>query len=193
MNREKEKLTPWALFLHSFMISLFSFGGGSTVISLQQKTFVEKTGWLDESDALEMFTIAQSMPGATSVNTSILVGYRLLGLKGALICVLATSLPPLIVITLITVFYSWLKNNETAANALRAVRACAAALMGSVSVSLLTDLLKKKDLFLTIVWGCTMAVMLIFNPNTIIVILAGVFVGILHLLVVSKRLKKGGK
>ena len=193
MNREDVKLTPWALFLHSFMISLFSFGGGSTILSLQQKSFVEKNGWLDEADVLEMFTIAQSAPGATSVNTSILIGYRLLGLKGALICTLATALPPLIVITLITAFYSRLKNNQTTAYALRAVRACAAALMASVSVSLLTGLLKKKDLFLTIVWICTMAVMLIFNPNTIIVILAGVIIGVLHLLFISKRLKKAEK
>ena len=193
MNREDVKLTPWTLFLHSFMISLFSFGGGSTILSLQQKSFVEKNGWLDEADVLEMFTIAQSAPGATSVNTSILIGYRLLGLKGALICTLATALPPLIVITLITAFYSRLKNNQTTAYALRAVRACAAALMASVSVSLLTGLLKKKDLFLTIVWICTMAVMLIFNPNTIIVILAGIIIGILHLLFISKRLKKAEK
>ena len=88
------------------MISLFSFGGGSTILSLQQKTFVEKTGWLDEADILEMFTIAQSTPGATSINTSILIGYRLLGLKGALICTLATVLPPMIIIILITAFYS---------------------------------------------------------------------------------------
>ena len=65
--------------------------------------------------------------------------------------------------------------------------------MGSVSVSLLTGLLKKKDLFLTIVWICTMAVMLIFNPNTIIVILAGIIIGVLYLLFISKRLKKAEK
>ena len=57
----------------------------------------------------------------------------------------------------------------------------------------LRTLLKKKDLFLVAVWVCAMAVMLIFNPNTILVILAGLAVGILYLCVLIYRQKKEAK
>ena len=191
MKYDSKKLTPLNLFLQCFAVSMFSFGGGSTIISLQQETFVKKLGWIDSDEMLEQFTIAQSTPGATSVNTSILIGYRLLGLKGAVLCALATALPPLVVIIIITFFYEKLNNNERTAYALRAVRAAAAAMMASVSISLLIDLLKKKNLFLTAVWMCAMAVMLIFDPNTILVVAAGLIVGILYLGFLLYRQKRG--
>ena len=193
MKYDSKKLTPLNLFLQCFAVSMFSFGGGSTIISLQQETFVKKLGWINEDEMLEQFTIAQSTPGATSVNTSILIGYRLLGLKGAVICALATALPPLVVIIVITFFYEKLNNNEKTSYALRAVRAAAAAMMASVSVSLLISLLKKKDLFLIAVWVCAMAVMLIFDPNTILVIVAGLIVGILYQCFLIYRQKQGEK
>lgn len=193
MKYDSKKLTPLNLFLQCFAVSMFSFGGGSTIISLQQETFVKKLGWIDSDEMLEQFTIAQSTPGATSVNTSILIGYRLLGLKGAVLCALATALPPLVVIIIITFFYEKLNNNERTAYALRAVRAAAAAMMASVSISLLIDLLKKKDLFLIAVWVCAMAVMLIFDPNTILVIAAGLIAGILYLGFWIYRKKRGEK
>ena len=193
MKYDSKKLTPLNLFLQCFAVSMFSFGGGSTIISLQQETFVKKLGWINEDEMLEQFTIAQSTPGATSVNTSILIGYRLLGLKGAVICALATALPPLVVIIVITFFYEKLNNNEKTSYALRAVRAAAAAMMASVSISLLISLLKKKDLFLIAVWVCAMAIMLIFDPNTILVIVAGLIVGILYQCFLICRQKQGEK
>lgn len=193
MKYDLKKLTPLNLFLQCFAVSMFSFGGGSTIISLQQETFVKKLGWVDSDEMLEQFTIAQSTPGATSVNTSILIGYRLLGLKGAVLCALATALPPLVVIIIVTFFYEKLNNNERTAYALRAVRAAAAAMMASVSISLLIDLLKKKNLFLTAVWMCAMVVMLIFDPNTILVIAAGLIAGILYLVFLIYRQKRGEK
>lgn len=193
MKYDLKKLTPLNLFLQCFTVSMFSFGGGSTIISLQQETFVKKLGWIDSDEMLEQFTIAQSTPGATSVNTSILIGYRLLGLKGAVLCALATALPPLVVIILITFFYEKLNNNARTAYALRAVRAAAAAMMASVSISLLIDLLRKKNLFLTAVWACAMAVMLIFDPNTILVIAVGLIVGILYLAFLIYRQKRAAK
>ena len=159
MKYDSKKLTPLNLFLQCFAVSMFSFGGGSTIISLQQETFVKKLGWIDSDEMLEQFTIAQSTPGATSVNTSILI--------------------------------EKLNNNERTAYALRAVRAAAAAMMASVSISLLIDLLKKKNLFLTAVWMCAMAVMLIFDPNTILVVAAGLIVGILYLGFLLYRQKRG--
>ena len=187
MRYDRTARTPFNLFLHCLYLSAFTFGGGSAIIALLQKHFVEKLKWIDETEMLEMVTLAQSAPGATSVNTAVLMGYRMLGLRGALVSALGTSLPPLVVIVVITAFYDWLCSNAAVANALRGVRACAAALVASVSLSLLINLLKKRDFFLIAVWACAAVAVLLFHINVLILMLAGLAVSLVYVLLLKRR------
>lgn len=187
MRYDRTARTPFNLFLHCLYLSAFTFGGGSAIIALLQKHFVEKLKWIDETEMLEMVTLAQSAPGATSVNTAVLMGYRMLGLRGALVSALGTSLPPLVVIVVITAFYDWLCSNAAVANALRGVRACAAALVASVSLSLLINLLKKRDFFLIAVWACAAVAVLLFHVNVLILMLAGLAVSLVYVLLLKRR------
>ncbi len=187
MRYDRTARTPFNLFLHCLYLSAFTFGGGSAIIALLQKHFVEKLKWIDETEMLEMVTLAQSAPGATSVNTAVLMGYRMLGLRGALVSALGTSLPPLVVIVVITAFYDWLCSNAAVANALRGVRACAAALVASVSLSLLINLLKKRDFFLIAVWACAAVAVLLFHVNVLILMLAGLAVSLVYVLLLKCR------
>ena len=84
------------LFCSTFYLSAFTFGGGYVIIPLMRKKFVEQYHWIEEEEMLDLTAIAQSSPGAIAVNASILIGYRLAGLFGALVTVLGTVLPPLI-------------------------------------------------------------------------------------------------
>ena len=70
------------LFLSTFQLSAFTFGGGFVIIPLMRKKFVEKLKWIDEQEMLDLTAIAQSSPGAIAVNASILVGYRVAGIPG---------------------------------------------------------------------------------------------------------------
>ena len=137
MRQGQKSKTLVSLFCECFILSMFTFGGGSTIIALLQKQFVEKLKWIDETEMLEMITLAQSSPGTTSVNTAMLIGYSIFGVPGAFVSAVATALPPLIVIIVITVFYDRILSSDLAANALRGVRASVAALVLSVSVRLL--------------------------------------------------------
>ena len=190
MNFRSGEVTSMNLFRECFSLSMFSFGGGSTIISLLQQKFVEELKWIDESSMLEMITIAQSTPGATSVNTAILIGYDLLGLKGALISAAATSLPPLIVITIITLFFDKIRSSRAAADALKAVRACAAALVASVSLSLLTNLLRKRNYFLIAVWICVTFSLIFLKINTLALMLSGLVCGVIYSIILVNIQKK---
>ncbi len=192
MKPDTNKKTLLNLFLQCLYLSAFTFGGGSTIIALLQQRFVDKLKWIDRSEMLEMVTLAQSAPGATSVNTAVLMGYRIFGLKGALACALAAALPPLIVIVIITSFYDLLRGNPIAANALRGVRACAAALVASVSLSLLITLLKKRDLFLIAVWALATAAILFFRVKAMLLLLAGLILSPLYILL-SKHTGRGDR
>ena len=58
----------WKLFLSTFYISAFTFGGGYVIIPLMRKKFVDEFHWIEEQEMLDLTAIAQSSPGAIAVN-----------------------------------------------------------------------------------------------------------------------------
>ena len=69
-----------------------------------KKRFVNDLNWINEDEMLDITAIAQSSPGAIAVNASILLGYRIAGLLGAMVCIVGAILPPFIVIGLFPTF-----------------------------------------------------------------------------------------
>ena len=55
-------------------IGAFTIGGGYAMIPIIQKEVVEKKGWIDEEDFLDVLAISQSAPGILAVNISIFLG-----------------------------------------------------------------------------------------------------------------------
>ena len=92
------------LFVSTFKLSACTFGGGFVMIPLLRKRFVEELGWIEEQEMMDLTAIAQSSPGAIAVNASILVGYRVAGIPGALLTVLGAVLPPLMINSVISLF-----------------------------------------------------------------------------------------
>jgi len=102
----------WKLFSSTFILSAFTVGGGYVIVPLMRKTFVDKLHWIDQEEMMDLIAIAQSAPGPIAVNTSILVGYKIAHIPGALITLLGTILPPLIILTLLSFIYSAIKDNR---------------------------------------------------------------------------------
>ena len=76
------------------------------IVPLMRKRFVEELGWIEEQEMLDMTAIAQSSPGAIAVNAAILVGYHLAVISGALLTVLVTVMPRMIIISVISMLSS---------------------------------------------------------------------------------------
>ena len=57
------------------------------IISMLQKKFVEELKWIGQEEVMDLVAIAQSCPGVMAVNTSIIIGYRIAGVFGALLTV----------------------------------------------------------------------------------------------------------
>ena len=92
------------LFVTFFKIGAFTFGGGWAMISIIEKEIVDKYGWLDREEFLDLLAVAQSLPGILAVNIAVAIGDRLRGLKGSVTAALATILPSFIMILVIAVF-----------------------------------------------------------------------------------------
>ena len=95
----------WKLFITTLYISSFTFGGGFVIVTFMKKKFVDELHWIDEQEMLDMTALAQSAPGAIAVNAAILVGWQVEGLAGMLVAVLGTILPPMVILSIISVFY----------------------------------------------------------------------------------------
>ena len=55
------------LFVTFFKIGAFTFGGGWAMISIIEKEIVDKYGWLDREEFLDLLAVAQSLPGILAV------------------------------------------------------------------------------------------------------------------------------
>ena len=103
MNTLKNKLVK--LFFSTLYLSAFTFGGGYVIVSLMKKKFVDEYQWIDEDEMLDLVAIAQSAPGPIAVNGAIVVGYKMAGLLGIFISVLATIIPPFVIISVISLVH----------------------------------------------------------------------------------------
>lgn len=96
--RAKNAPTLGRLFSTFFKVGAVTFGGGYAMIPIIQAQLVDKEGWVEEDDFIDMIGLTQSAPGPVAVNLSVYVGYRLAGVPGAIAATLGTALPSLLVI-----------------------------------------------------------------------------------------------
>ena len=140
----KTEFSQWKLFKSTFLISTFTVGGGYVIIPLLKAKIVDEYGWLDEKEALNYVSIAQTAPGVVAVNAAVILGYRLAGFLGMLTAMVATVLPPLITITIIAYFYDAMINNQYIKYALDGMQCGATVLIIDVAINLLRKQIKKK-------------------------------------------------
>ena len=176
-NNKSNTLTT--LFLSTLKLSACTFGGGFVIIPLMRKRFVQELKWLSEQEMLDMTAIAQSSPGAIAVNASILVGYRVAGVRGALLTVLGTVLPPLVIISVISLFYGAFRDNAAVSLAMKGLLCGVAAVICDVVISLVGDVLKQKRVLPVLMMLLSFAAVRYFSVSVIVVILVCGLVGAL--------------
>ncbi len=132
------------LFLSTFELSACTFGGGFVIIPLMRKKFVEELGWIEEEEMLDLTAIAQASPGAIAVNASIMLGYHIAGIPGAILAVLGTVLPPLIIISIISMFYQAFRNNVIVSMGMRGMLCGVAAVICDVVINMAKSIFQKK-------------------------------------------------
>ena len=142
MKKDYSKL--WTLFKSMFVLSACTFGGGFVIVSLMKKRYVEELKWLDEDEMLDVTAITQSCPGPLPLNASVIIGYRMAGVVGSLTAILGTIIPPMVIISIISLFYNQFRTNPYIATALQVMRAGVAAVIFDVVINLAGNVLKTK-------------------------------------------------
>ncbi len=180
----------WTLFTSLLYISAFTFGGGFVIVTFMKRRFVDKLGWLDEQEMLDMTALAQSSPGPIALNAAIQVGWRVGGAVGMVIATIATILPPMIILTVVSIFYSAFANNEYVALVLKGMQAGVAAVIADVVCDLGGKVLKTKSWIHIALMLAAFIATYFLNINVIFVILASALIGVI-LSLIDRR--KGAK
>lgn len=139
MFKKSMPLSLWLIGVNLF-ISAFTFGGGYVVIPMIQKYFVDKKGLFSQEELMEMAAIAQSSPGAIAVNLSVLAGYRCAKLKGAIISCISAVLPPLLILSLISLGYHAFRDNVIVSAVLAGMQAGVCALIVDLVITMCQSL-----------------------------------------------------
>lgn len=158
------------LFTSFFMISAFTFGGGYVIVPLQKRRFCDELGWISEEEILNLTAIAQSAPGPVALNGAVLTGHHLFGIKGAVLGALGTVLPPLIILSIISLFYAAFSQNIFIRCLLKGMQAGVAALIISACWDMGRQMMKSRSVFQACVFLAA-ALLLIFTSLNIVVIL----------------------
>ncbi len=180
-TKENPARMLWQLFKATFLLSAFTFGGGFVIVSLMKKKFVEDLQWLEEEEMLDITAIAQSSPGPIPINASVILGYRMYGVIGSLVAILGTALPPMIIISVISVFYTQFRSNRIIAIALQVMRAGVAAVIFDVVINLAKNVIATKRTLYILLMATAFVGKVTLGVDAMIVILCCLVVGLVDL------------
>ena len=178
------------LFTETFALSAFTFGGGYVIVPLMKKRFVGKLHWIEEEEMIDIISVSQAAPGAIAVNASMLLGYKMAGLPGAVITVLGTILPPVVVMGIVTYFYQVFVGNRLVACVLTGARAGVTALMADAVIGLGQTALSKKGALNYVILAAAFGLSFFFHISSMLIIIS---CGAAGLLTYFYRRKAGNK
>ena len=160
------------LFFSMLSISAFTFGGGFVIVTLMKRRFVDDLEWLDENEMLDMTAIAQSCPGA------IVVGQRVAGAAGIIVATVATIIPPMVILSLVSYFYALFADNPYVAAVLAGMQAGVAAVIVDVVLNLGMGVVKTRRWLLDVIMVAAFAAA-ISGVNVIYIILTSGVIGVI--------------
>jgi len=173
----------WKLFKATFALSAFTFGGGCVIVPLMREKFVNRYQWLQEEEMLNLTAIAQSAPGPLAVNASILVGFHLAGLPGAAVTIFGTILPPFLILSVISLIYTWFKSNIFISLILRGMQAGVAAVVLDVTLSMAQCVVAEHQIRPIMIMTLALIATLFFHVNVMWVLLFSAGTSIFDLLI----------
>ena len=187
MEKTGRVRTLATLFLSMLYISAFTFGGGYVIVTLMKKRFVDELHFIDEQEMLDMTALAQSSPGPIAVNAAILVGMKTAGAAGMCAAVLGTIIPPMTILSVISVFYALFKDNPSVSLVLKGMQSGVAAVILDVVLTMAQKIVKTGSAVRMMTMAGAFIAVYCLNINIIVIIAAAAGIGIVSALAEKRR------
>lgn len=124
---------PADLFWSFTGLALQGFGG---VLVIVQRVLVEQKRWLSQTDFIELWAVAQVLPGPNIVNLAMIIGNRYFGWRGSLAAVTGVLTFPMLVVLCLAALYGQFAHYSAVAGALRGMAAVSAGMIMGTGVRL---------------------------------------------------------
>ncbi|MGI6361833.1 MAG: chromate transporter [Bacillota bacterium] len=165
------------IFLVFCKIGAILIGGGIAMLPILQKEVVEKKGWLDQQQFIDMIAITNSSPGPFALNAAVFLGYRLRKVLGAVVAIFAVVSVPLVVVILLANLLLQNIDNVWVNKFFAGARPAVAGMIIAMVIKMASTIIKSQfDVIAMIV----AFVLLLLSPlHPFLIIVAGAVAGIL--------------
>ena len=101
------------------------------MLSMIEREIVDKKGWIDREEFMNMIALAQAAPGLIAVNSAILIGWRIGGWRGVIATVLGAVLPSFFIILAIAMLFQDYKDYPAVEAVFKGIRPAVVALIAA--------------------------------------------------------------
>lgn len=147
LNKIEQWKTAGSLFLYFCKIGFFTFGGGWSILAQMEEEFIDKRKVITKQDLLDMTSVGKSLPGIMITNITIVFGYWMAGVPGAIASTIGITVPPVVILSFVTLVYCWIKDNLYVGYVLKGIRAAVAPIIMASTVSLWKSGIKDRPAF----------------------------------------------
>ncbi|MGO4694838.1 chromate transporter [Paenibacillus sp. 2TAB26] len=122
MNRSESSSPRLTSLFWSFLkLAPISFGGGYATFPALEREIVASRKWMNEEELQETLSLAAAAPGGVAINASLLIGYRLDGVKGAVAAAMGAILPTCLIVIGLFLLYNKFSDSLKVIGALRGI------------------------------------------------------------------------
>ncbi len=169
-NKKRQRNMLLDFFLTCNKIGAFTLGGGYAMIPIMEREFVDKKGWMDKQEFMDIMVVAQTTPGIFAIDMASHIGYKLRGVWGGIVGAVGIALPSILAILLIAIFFQAFKDNPYVGKFFRGVRPAVVALIASPCFTMAkTAKLSWRNIWIPIVCCALIA---LFGVSPILIIIA---------------------
>jgi chromate transporter len=157
-----------------------TFGGGDPTMAALQSELVVTRRWLTAEQYALIYALARITPGTNLVAFSAAAAWQILGWLAAILAVVAMTVPPSIVVVLLTSGYQTFNSNPLAMAAIGGTLAAASGMMGTGAWQLLRPEIRRgRRVRGAVIFLASLGVSLGFSMSPIAVLGLAALVGLL--------------
>ena len=164
------------LYLQFLKFGCFTFGGGWSIVAQMKELYVNKEKIITDEELLDLTSIGRSLPGTMIGNIAMFYGHRMAGFWGGIACVFGMITIPMIVLIMITSFYTAFQSNIWVASAMKGVRTAVAPVILSALMGMIKSAFKVPPCY--VVAGAMFVLYFFFKVSCVWLVVIGAVLGL---------------